>query len=121
MKVEIERTSHAGTTISTQLAQSANDYSNAAYACLLQFPTTDEAHRLEEALLQLLFPEKKSADVGLLIGTRRNRNPGFVAERHAEAWSYRDCEGNSKRSRGAVEDFEESCINNRWLRSLEEC
>ena len=58
MKVEIESTSHAGTTISTQLAQNARDYSKAAYASLLQVPDSEQAIQLGEALGELLFPEE---------------------------------------------------------------
>src|SRR5262245_43421226 len=39
-------------------AESAGDYSKAAYASLLQLPTSEEAYRLGDALGQRLFPEK---------------------------------------------------------------
>ena len=39
-------------------AESASDYSKAAYASLLQMPTSEEAYRLGETFRPTLFPEK---------------------------------------------------------------
>jgi hypothetical protein len=44
-------------------AESANDYSNAAYASLLQIPITKEAQQFKETLGHLLFPERKNGSI----------------------------------------------------------
>jgi hypothetical protein len=84
-KVENESAGAATTTKNIRkraIAESANDYNNAAYASLLQVPASEEARRLGHHLSYILFPLKDKRGRGRPSNrsTRENAALAFVAD-----------------------------------------